>query len=222
MRIGIVLPTNRGREAVFDRVYAAFETTCPDGWEFDITVPEDYATVGEAWNAGAEDVIDSDYVFFTIDDAEPHAGWAEVATRTVDAGYIPAPRQEFSDGSLESCGSMGFGALLPESPDLTPCRNTGIIFARPDWYEQCGPFADRHYSVDDLFCWKASLIGVPVIYRSGMRFTHHHERAAGERIRAEAQSHIRDTLDDMSALRFPDSRRVPAPSDLYLITPSGA
>ena len=58
---------------MFDRVLAAYAETRPTGWEFDITVPEGHSTVGEAWNAGAQDV-DADYVFFAIDDCEPHDG----------------------------------------------------------------------------------------------------------------------------------------------------
>lgn len=203
MKVGIVLPTVSGRERVFDRVYSAFEATCPDGWEFDVSVPEGYQTVGEAWNAGAPDVEDADYLLLAIDDAEPHPGWVQAAAQTVDAGYIPAPRFEFADGSLECCGSMGFGALLPESPDCTPCRNAPIIFVNPQWWRDLGPLPPWHYSVDDFFCWKAALHGHPLIYRSGMRFTHHHERAATEHVRRLAQTHISACLAEMARIEHP-------------------
>ncbi len=104
------------------------------------------------------------------------------------------------------CGSMGFGALLPEAADCTPVRNTGTIFIRHEWWSLVGEFADRHYSLDDLWCWKAAQHGIGVVYRVGMRLTHHHERAATEHIRRQAQEHIRETLADMAAL--PPTRRL--------------
>lgn len=202
MKIGIVLPTVTGREAIFDRVLCAFEETVPDGWEFDVTVPEGYATVGEAWNAGAGDV-DGDYLFFAIDDAEPHPGWAEIGTQTADAGFIPAPRQEFADGTLESCGSMGFGQLLGEAPDCTPCRNAGIIFIRREWWAVIGPFLPIHYGCDDDWNWRAALHGHPLLYRSGMRFTHHHERAATFHVRDAAAEHHEAVLEHARTLKLP-------------------
>lgn len=210
MKVGIVLPTVPGRERVFDRVYGAFEATCPPGWEFDIVVPEGFPTVGLAWNDGAADVIDSDYLFFAIDDAEPHLGWAETAARTVDAGYVPAPRSVFADGSLEGCGSLGFGQHLPECADKTPCRNAGIIFVKPAWYEEVGPFLPIHYAADDDWNWRAALHGYQMIYRSGMVFTHHHDRSATQGVRQAAQQHIDAFIRHAAQLRLPQQHRVPA------------
>lgn len=209
MKVGIVLPTVSGRERVFDRVYSAFEATCPDGWEFDITVPEGFKTVGEAWNEGAIDVLDSDYLFFAIDDAEPHPGWAEVAARTVDAGYVPAPRSVFADGTLEGCGSLGFGQHLPECLDKTPCRNSGIIFIKPEWYLEVGPFLPIHYACDDDYNHRLILHGYQLLYRSGMVFTHHHERSATQHVRSAAQSHIDAFIKHAATLQMPKGR-VPA------------
>ena len=108
---------------MFDRVLAAYADTRPAGWEFDITVPEGHATVGEAWNAGALGRRRGLRLLCDRRRRAPH-GWAQVAVQTADAGYIPAPRLERPDGSLESCGSMGYGQLLGECADCTPCRNT--------------------------------------------------------------------------------------------------
>lgn len=206
MNIGIVLPTVAGREAVFERVYAAYERTCPDGWVFDIITPMDYDTVGKAWQAGVDELVEDftgDYLFLASDDAEPHPGWAEVAVKTADAGYVPAPRMLFPDGTLESCGSMGFGVLLGESADCTPCRNTGTIFMRRDWWHEVGPVADGHYAIDDLWCWKAALQGHHVLYRSGMVFTHHHEGASTAHVRELALTHNLAALDEMSRVEHP-------------------
>ncbi len=208
MKVAIIIPTVAGREQVFERVLAAYAATRPTGWEFDITVPEDHSTVGEAWNAGATDV-DADYVFYAIDDLEPHPGWCQVAALTVDAGYVPAPRQEFADGSLESCGSMGFGILLPECADKTPCRNAGVLFMRPEWYEQTGGFLPIHYSCDDDYTWRLALHGHTMLYRSGMRFTHHHERAATQHVRDAVHEHRRMFMEHAATLTLPE-RLVPA------------
>lgn len=203
--VSVVLPTLPGREQVFHRVWDAYVATCPPGWVFDMIVPEGHDTVGSAWNEGMSKAS-CEYAFLASDDAEPHAGWAEVAVQTVDAGYVPAPRSLFADGRLESCGSMGFGILLPEAADMTPCRNTGQIFMRREWWDEVGEMPDRHYSCDDLWCWRAALRGYQVVYRSGMVFTHHHEAAATEHVRALAQEHAKDTIRDMARERIPGSR----------------
>lgn len=189
---------------MFDQTAAALEATVPDGWEFQVTVPEDYPTIGDAWNAGVAD-LDSDYVFLAIDDATPHAGWAEIARQTADAGFIPAPRMLFGDGSLESCGSMGFGQLLGEAPDCTPCRNTGIIFMRREWWDEVGPLLPIHYGVDDDWCWRAACHGHTVLYRSGMVFTHHHDPTATLHVRQAAAEHHQVVLDHATHVELPGS-----------------
>ncbi len=209
MKVSIILPTVQGREQVFDKVLAAYGDIRPTGWEFDIIVPENHPTVGEAWNDGVEDALDADYVFFAIDDLEPQPGWCQIAARTVDAGYIPVPRQEFADGRLESCGSMGFGMLLPEAPDRTPCRNTGVFFINPAWYEEVGEFLPIHYSCDDDWSWRAALSGHVLLYRAGMRFTHHHERAATQHVRDAAHAHAQAFLNHAATLQLAE-KLVPA------------
>lgn len=194
---------------MLDYVVSALGTTRPTGWEFDITIPENHATVGEAWNSGAADALDADYVFFAIDDAVPHPGWCQVAARTVDAGYIPAPRLLHADGSLESCGSLGFGVLLPEAPDRTPCRSCGMFFVKPEWYDEVGAFLPIHYSVDDDWSWRASLYDIRCLYRSGFRFTHHHEQRGSLGTRALAQEHAQAMTRHAASLTLPE-RLVPA------------
>lgn len=202
MKIAIILPTVAGREAVFDRVLAAYAGTRPAGWEFDITVPEGHATVGDAWNAGTADV-EADYVFYAIDDAEPYIGWAQVAVQTADAGYIPAPRLERPDGSLESCGSMGYGQLLGECSDCTPCRNTGLIFVKSEWVGRIGEFLPIHFGADDDYCWRAAVHGHPCVYRSGMVFTHHHVVTGSMRVIGQAQEHHAVALAHAATLTLP-------------------
>ncbi len=208
MKVAIIIPTVAGREQVFDQVLDAYAETRPTGWEFDLIVPEGHATVGEAWNAGSEDA-DADYVFYTIDDAEPHPGWAQVATRTVDAGYIPAPRLEHADGTLESCGSMGFGVLLPDCPDRTPCRSCGVFFLKPEWVTEVGAFLPTHYAVDDDYAWRCSLNDIRILYRSDFRFTHYHEQRGTLGTRRDAQLHGQMMVNHAATLTLPE-RLVPA------------
>jgi hypothetical protein len=201
MKVGIVLPTVDGRESVFERVFAAYGETRPTGTEFEFSIPENYPTVGAAWNAGAD--LDCDYLFFAIDDAEPHHGWCQAAVETVDSGYIPAPRLERPDGSVESCGSMGFGMLLPECADWTPCRNAGLVFVKQEWYSGVGEFLPIHFAADDDWCWRAALHGHPLRYRERVRFTHHHETLGSQRVRDNAQSDIQACVSHMATLKVP-------------------
>ena len=205
--IGIVLPTIASRWDQLDRTIGAYEATCPSGCEFDLNIVEGFDTVGKAWRVGVDELLEGscEYLFLAIDDAEPHPGWAEVAVQTADAGYVPAPRMLHADGTLMSCGTMGFGVLLPEAEDCTPCRNTGLIFMRREWWDEVGAIGDQHYAIDDLWCWKAALHGHHVIYRSGMVFTHRHvEDAATQHIRDTAGQQIAECIAEMARVRHPD------------------
>ena len=201
--IGIVLPTLPERWEVFDRTYAAFEASCPGGWVFDIVVPDPQPTVGLAWRAGVAELLedfDGDYLLLGSDDATPRPGWAEVMVPTIDAGFVPAPRLERPDGSVEACGSMGFGVLLPEAADCTPVRSTGIIGMARSWWTDVGPVGEGHYAVDDLWCWQAAQKGHSVLYRSGMVFTHYNDTTAARHVREQAQEHNLACIRMMAAM----------------------
>lgn len=172
MKIGCVIPTIPGREIVLERTLAAYETTTPTGYELDLVIPEGYETVGEAWNAGAAE-LDTEYLHFGIDDAEPHAGWLEAALASPG---LPCARIVWPSGELECCGSMGCGGWLPECPDETPCRSTGIPFVSRVAWEDVGVFAPIHFYVDDDWYWRAELRGYTPVVCRGYAFTHHYIR----------------------------------------------
>ena len=202
MKIGLVIPTVPGREESLEQVLTAYEETCDPDVEFDVTIREGYPNCGEAWNDGYADVADSDYVFFTLDDLEPRPGWEQVAASTTDAGYIPAPRMLNPDGTVQSCGSMGLGAVMPECPDRTPCRNTGVIFCTPSMFEEVGRFLPIHYAVDDDWNWRAALAGYQVLYRSGMTFTHHNVTTNTDHVRLLAQDHIKEFIKHATTIQL--------------------
>lgn len=201
MKVGIILPTVPGRQH-FDAVLEAYQTTCPENCDFEIEIPPPHDTVGAAWNAGVEALegAECDYYAFAIDDAEPHPGWAEAAIEAVEAGFLPASRQWFADGTLECTGSMGFGQFLKDAADWTPCRSTGVPFIRAEWWSLIGGFLPIHYHTDDDFCWRACCAGIPTVFRDGYTFTHHHDRAATGHVVAAAVVHRQVFLDHASAM----------------------
>ena len=184
MKIGIIIPTIQGREEMLDQVLQAYEATCPAGYEFDVTIPEGYPSVGEAWNAGAQDVT-GDYLHFGVDDAEPHEGWAESAVELAETGVLPSARLVTPDGHLEGCGSLGRGWHLPECPTGTPCRTTGIPFIPLDAWETIGEFLPIHYAVEDDWYWRATLHGHYIAACRGYSFTHHRLEEPGVISRAD-------------------------------------
>lgn len=191
MDVSIIVPTIKGRDD-------AFRTVCEE-WErqaaahrhpVELVKPRGFATVGEAWNAGAA-ASRGDVLVFAIDDALPHAGCLDAAVAAVARGVIPSPRLLFPDGTLEACGTMGMGALLPECPTGTPCRAAGLLaVSRPVW-TRVGPFLPIHYYSDDEWCWRALLVaGRRCEVVREFAFTHGHhpvrrsemqERAAADR-----------------------------------------
>lgn len=197
MKIGIVIPTVPGREGLLDRVLAAYAQSCPDYWEFDVTIPEGYPTVGEAWNAGAGDV-DGDYLHFGIDDAEPHRGWAEAAVELAEAGMLPAARIVTTGGMLEACGSMGRGWHLPECETGTPCRTTGIPFMSGQAWQEVGEFLPIHYAVEDDWYWRAVLRGMRIATCRGYCFTHYALQHEG--VISRAREDVRRVLINASIM----------------------
>lgn len=183
-RVSIIVPTVRGREEAYEAVTTAWrEQKHADD---ELVTPRDYPTVGEAWNDGAAAAKGSVLVF-AIDDAIPHPGALDAATKAVARGVIPSPRLLFADGTLEACGTMGMGALLPECPTGTPCRSAGILaVSRPVWNE-VGPFLPIHYYSDDEWTWRAFV-------KAGRRcevvrewcFTHGHHPVRRAEVRARS------------------------------------
>jgi GT2 family glycosyltransferase len=199
--VGVVVPTVAGREQSVERALDALSGTLPEGSELNVTVPFGYATCGEAWNDGRNDV-NGDYLYFMADDIVLHPGWLEACVETADAGYIPAARQLHSNGTLEGCGSMGFGRFLPEAPDWTPVRQTGLIFMRTEWWGVVGPFLPIHYAVDDDWTWRALLRGIPCAFREGYTFTHYADTVGTQGVRDKAGEHVQAFVENAARQQF--------------------
>lgn len=206
--VGVVVPTLRGREVVLEQALDALSASVTSGYELTVTVPLGYASCGEAWNEGRQDV-DGDYLYFMSDDVVLHPGWLEKCVEAADAGYMPAARQVLQDGTLEGCGSMGFGRFLPECDDWTPVRQTGLPFIRAEWWDVVGPFLPIHYACDDDWTWRALLHGVPCAYREGYSFTHLEERTASQDVRQHSQDHQLEFVKHAATLRFPSKSAWP-------------
>lgn len=163
--IAVVIPTIRGREALYERTVAAYRATA----DVSIITARDRPTIGQAWNNGAEAALGVpgvEYLHLSADDVEPQPGWAEAATRTADRGGYPSPRILNIDGSLHSCGTMGGGMLLPECGDGTVCGSSPFPFMRLDEWAGVGPSIPAHYYADDFLAWSARQQGLePVVVR---------------------------------------------------------
>lgn len=170
-RLAIVIPTVDGREADLRRCVVAYEKTAPDAYLY---IEHGHGSCGEAWLAGAERARehDFDYLHLTADDLEPHPGWLEVATETVDKGFIPAPLVYAPGGELESAGLSGFALNLTAQADWHPVDGTTVPFLTAEMWDAIG-MIPIHYCTDLWVSAKGRLNGWETVIRTGMRFTHY-------------------------------------------------
>jgi GT2 family glycosyltransferase len=167
--VSVVIPTIAGREALLEQTRKAYEANTSVAVQF--IVVRNRPTCGDAWNAGAA-VADSDYLHLSADDVLPHEGWFDAAKEAADGGCYPAPRIVRPDGSLEACGSMGGGMLLPECPDKTPCRVSSFPFMRTRDWEHIGPSLPIGYYADDFLSYRAHRHGFEVVVKRDYCLTH--------------------------------------------------
>lgn len=164
--ISVVVPTIKGREDHYARCVAAYQRTVPAD-QLQLITMRDYPTCGEAWNAGAEQAT-GDYLHFTADDLEPHAGWYRPAIGAVLQGSLPAPRIINPDGDLDYCG-----VHRQEMPDWAPVQMSVIPFMSRDQWQQIGPCLLIHYFSDNYLSWRGQLAGYPTVVRRRFAFTHY-------------------------------------------------
>lgn len=158
--IAVVVPTIRGREALYERTVAAYRATA----DVAIITVRDRPTIGQAWNDGAEAAIGTgaEYLHLSADDVEPQPGWAEAAAQAAQADRWPSPRILNPDGTLHSCGTMGGGMLLPECGNTTPCGSSPFPFMQMSEWAGVGPSIPAHYYADDFLAWSARQQGLQV------------------------------------------------------------
>jgi hypothetical protein len=137
--ISIIIPTVPGREDHYERCLAAYhERTGPVRLE--IITEVDHATVGLAWQAGAEKAT-GDYIHLTCDDLEPLDGWDVAAVKASDAGVVPAPRvTDARTGQLQSWPAWG-----REHDDGTDAGFSAIPFLSRAMWEVVRPLFTGHY-----------------------------------------------------------------------------
>lgn len=178
MKIGVVLPTIEARRTVFEQTLAAYEATESEH-DVEVAIVEDVHPLGRAWNQGAEDLSDCDYLHFAVDDASPDPGWVEGALEVAhDARSIACPRLSDPTGALQMCGSMGFGQVLADCPTGTECRSSPLPFMSMQIWSEVGEFMLTHFFIDDDWCFRANKLGYRVRVARDYHLTHLHLKDA--------------------------------------------
>lgn len=166
--LSLIVPTIPGREYLLeqtiDGLRKAVAADFPDE-DVQVIVPENYATIGEAWNAGMEDA-EGEYAWLGADDAVVAPGALEAARAAAEQGFWPSPRITNPDGTLHSCGTLGQGALLGECATGTRCHASPFPFFAVKHWDAIGPCLPIHYYADDYLGWRAeSALIEPVVVR---------------------------------------------------------
>ena len=136
--ISIVIPTVPGREDHYERCLRAYQERTASKHE--IVTETDHATVGLAWQAGAERAA-GDYIHLTCDDLEPLDGWDLAAVEASEAGFVPAPKvTDARTGQLQSWPAWG-----REHEDGTDAGFSAIPFLSRAMWEVVRPLFTGHY-----------------------------------------------------------------------------
>jgi hypothetical protein len=202
-RIGVVLPTIRGRESLLERTQDAYLEATPSNIELVIVVPKDADCIGDAWNAGAKALkgCECEYLHLGADDLLPGPVWAEAGISAAEGDVYPSPRITLEDGSLESCGTLGAGFFLPEVRDGTPATSSGMPFLPFDLWESIQPLPSLHYYCDDLIAFMARSQGLRCEVRRDYHFTHLKGQFGTPDVVRKAMAH-RETMLGEVASRF--------------------
>jgi hypothetical protein len=204
--ISILIPTVPGREDHYGRCVAAYQDRTAA--EFEIITETDHATVGLAWQAGAQRAA-GDYIHFTCDDLEPLDGWDLAAVTASDAGSVPAPKvTDARTGELQSWPGWG-----REYEDGTDAGFSAIPFLSRAMWEAVRPLLLSHYYSDDFISYRARKQGWPSLMCNGYAFRHHwaqHRRGAGM-TQDERQAYDRGLYDQATAMADAGEWREPWP-----------
>lgn len=167
MKVSIVIPTVKGREASFDRCVHSYKTTLPAGWDAEFIIVRDRPSCGEAWNEGAA-IATGGWLHITADDIEAKAGWLDAAVHCRNGFTIPSPILELPRGGTD--GEIGADGEL--------ARMTPLPFIVTDDWPGCPPI---HYWSDYAVSRRLELDGHEIRWCHGYRFIHHrvHDEARG-------------------------------------------
>lgn len=174
--ISVIIPTVEGREDQLRDCLASYAAHTTD-YEM-IVIVNDGHPCGHGWVEGAQVAV-GEYIHFSADDLQPHAGWAEAAKATASLGVLPAPRILTAAGELETCGGEdGF----EERPTGYRTDFTRIPFLTREQWATISPRIESflrtaHYFTDNAISWAGHHAGIPTAVDRGYLFTHHWAQA---------------------------------------------
>lgn len=195
-RIGVVLPTVTGREALLD---LAIRSHCPpwaesdDGVTFALGIEKDLPTCARAWTRSVERLLplELDYLLISADDFEARGPWWRNAITVCDAGGVACPLLFNHDCLLEGgyfhqgeCPQPGRGeserwessnndgepgepAACTRSPTLFTASQASSVFAL-----FC-QLPEMQYYGDFLLGDIAHRLGFQPVVADGFSFVHH-------------------------------------------------
>lgn len=175
MKVAVVLPTIRGREAMFARVEKAYRDTTPAPVLY--VVVRDEPNWPAACNAGTARALEQgvDAIFYGADDLVPLAGWYEAMVRCLEVGWLPAPEAVYD---APGCGRNVDGLEPLKIDDDGPPGATTFFSrvpaVRAEWARELGAWPDMDYYADLWLSVAARrLLGVETVVVTGYRFVHY-------------------------------------------------
>ena len=168
VRVGVVVPTIRGREASLRRTLDAYRETLA-GVDYELLVLHDRRFWPVACNEGTRALAASvDVIHYGADDLVPEPGWLGAALPVLEAGELPAPR--VWDFYRTEAGAQ---SQLIDGPVGALCNFTRVPILTSRMAEAIGPWPEIAYFAD---CWlsdAARARGWPTRVTEGYDFVHH-------------------------------------------------
>lgn len=174
-RLGVVIPTVPGREAMLARTVQAYLEHTPPDVHVQVVVLRTYPTCGEAWNAGARllwnDGLPPDWFTMGADDLVPRAGWYEPLEDAAQYDMTGAPAvYNGHTGGLESCGIWGATPLA-----LSPVPWTPVPFCAAVNWRDIPPI---HYFSDNAYGSAMQAQGLQIVAAPASCFDHYWSQEA--------------------------------------------
>lgn len=171
MLIGVVIPTVPGRERELARAldsHSDYELGRPSLVRLEVL--RGFSTCGEAWNAGAAELLERfgenlTHLCFSADDLIARPGWYGAALASLEQGYLPAPELYLESGELDPKTSH-------DGPPGSLVAFSRVPFFPAAAWRFIGPMPALHYYSD---CWvgdRLSELGYRTRVAAGFAFTH--------------------------------------------------
>ncbi len=195
--IQVIIPTIKGREATCERCVAVYKD---QGAE--VLLVKGAQTCGEGWIRGLESAI-GDVIMLGLDDFLPHDGAVEAGVEAAERGIYPAPRILKTNGTLESCGTLGGAQHFGECPTGTMSYMSSVPIATKEAWEEIGEPLPIHYYVDDGLGYRARKAGISCEVVREYAFTHLEERHGTHRVVNRAMADRQRMLDSLVQAEIP-------------------